>query len=124
MEGGSLMDNFSNITELLNEQMRINLQLQIQQMRNVISNHDIPLPSEPSLQFYIPPISVSNCMIDYYDNYKTDCYWYTEETTMDGHIHICRKSGYECDCKECEFYLSISEVDKIIERIENVKEEE
>lgn len=117
------MDNFSNITELLNEQMRINLQLQIQQMRDVISNHDIPLPPEPSLQFYIPPISVSNCMIDYYENYKTDCYWYTEETTIGGYIHICRKSGDECDCKECKFYLSISEADKIIERIENIKEE-
>jgi len=62
------MDNFSNITELLNEQMRINLQLQIQQMRDVISNHDIPLPPEPSLQFYTPLVSVSNCMIDYYRN--------------------------------------------------------
>lgn len=118
------MDNFSNIAELLNEQMRINLQLQIQQMRDVISNHDIPLPPEPSLQYYTPSISVSNCMTDYYENYKTDCYWFTEETTMGGHIRICRKSGYECGCKECKFYLSISEADKIIERIKNAKEDE
>lgn len=118
------MDNFSNIAELLNEQMRINLQLQIQQMRDVISNRDIPLPPEPSLQFYTPPISVSNCIIDYCENCKTDCYWFAEETTMGGHIRICRKSGHECNCKECKFYLSISEADKIIEKIESAKEEE
>lgn len=118
------MDNFSNITELLNEQMRINLQLQVQQMRDVISNRDIPLPPEPSLPLYAPPISISNCMVDHYENYKTDCYWFAEETTMGGHICICRKSGYECSCKECGLYLSISEADKIIEKIKNVKEEE
>lgn len=108
------MDNFSNIAELLNTQMRINLQLQIQQMRDVISNQDIPLPPEPNLPVYTPPVSVSNCMIDYYENYKTDCYWYTEEAIMGGHIHICRKSGCECNCKKCKFYLSMSEADKLI----------
>lgn len=117
------MDNFSNIAELLNKQMEINLQLQMQQMRDVISNRDIPLPPEPSLQFYAPPISVSNCMIDYYKDYKTDCYFFAEATTMGGHICICRRKHGECGCKECKFYLNMSEADKIIERIENTKEE-
>lgn len=107
------MDNFSNIVELLNEQMRINLQLQIQQIRDAISNHDISLPPEPTLPFYSPPSPLSNCMNDYY---KTDCYWFAEETTMGGHIRICRKSGYECNCKECELYLSVAKADKIIEK--------
>lgn len=79
-------------------------------IRTGFANCEVPKPSS-----YVPQPCLCSCGID---DRKRDCYWYDEVQEMGVHIPICGKRG-TLKCKDCKYYLSKSETNKIVNKIFN-----
>lgn len=59
-----------------------------------------------------------NQCCDYIDKaYKHDCYYYTERQEQSAYIPMCRYSSCsheKFNCTNCEYYINVSQADKII----------
>lgn len=74
-------------------------------IRTGFANCEVPKPSSYVLQSYL-------CSCDI-DDHKRDCYWYDEAQEMGAHIPICGKKD-SVECRNCKYYLTKSEANKII----------
>lgn len=77
-------------------------------IRTGFANCEVPKPSSYVLQSCFCSCDIDDC--------KRDCYWYDEVQEMGAHIPICGKRD-SVECRNCKYYLSKSEANKIINKI-------
>lgn len=76
-------------------------------IRTGFANCEVPKPSS-----YVPRPYFCSCDID---DRKRDCYWYDVVQEMGVHISICGKKD-SVECRNCKYYLSKRETNKIINK--------
>ena len=108
-------DNLELIRANLQADMEARVEAQVTALRSSIKTNIQPPPPQPCVVESPFICGVDFCLTDY----KIDCYYFTYEQMMGAHVPLCRKSGTNFACKDCEKFISQEEADKIIEEAYN-----